>query len=300
MVTHHLESTSLSTLIPRTPDLVRQISGRTPITVDSVVSHPKPLNQVDLHAMPPPRNLGKSFLAIDINEVITRQVELPLRLEIPMSSTNSPPEQNWQTSTNQCVHENLCSDDELEGTQTRTLVDRAHRILDRHCLGRMDVSCPNCLALHWMDEKLANSTLICPRFGTCCLQEKIQLPQLKTPPPQLQALYDGNDDQSKSFRKYAQEYNAANAFTSLGAKMDPRILAGRGPRSFTIHGELRHRTGALLPQPGHEGTYAQLYIYDPDSALNVRNRRNPHLRRDVLQTIQDTLLQYNVFAVKYR
>ncbi|GFZ05262.1 hypothetical protein Acr_17g0008340 [Actinidia rufa] len=72
--------------------------------------------------------------------------------------------------------------------------------------------------------------------------------------------------------------------------MDPRILAGRGPRSFTIHGELRHRIGALLPQLGHEGTYVQLYIYDPDSALNVRNRRNPHLRRDVLQTIQDTLL----------
>ncbi|GFS32967.1 hypothetical protein Acr_00g0025630 [Actinidia rufa] len=125
--------------------------------------------------MPPPRNLGEAFLTIDVNEVITRQVELPLRLELSMSSTTSPPEQNWQTSTNQRVHENLCSDDELE----------------------------------------------------------------------------------------------ANAFTSLGAKMDPRILAGRGPRSFTIHGELRHRTGALLPQPGHEGTYAQLYIYDPDSALNA-------------------------------
>ena len=161
----------------------------------------------------------------------------------------------------------------------------------------MDVSCPNCLALHWMDEKLANSTLICPRFGTCCLQGKIKLPLLKTPPAQLQALYDGNNDQSKSFRKYAREYNAANAFTSLGAKMDPRMLAGRGPRSFTIHGELRHRIGALLPQPGHEGTYAQLYIYDPDSALNVRNRRNPHLRRDVLQIVQDTLLQYNVLQI---
>ena len=94
MVTHHLESTSVSTLIPRTPDLVRQIGGRTPITVDSVVSHPKPLNQVDLHAMPPPRNLGEAFLATDVNEVITRQVELPLRLELPMSSTTSPPEQN--------------------------------------------------------------------------------------------------------------------------------------------------------------------------------------------------------------
>ena len=72
--------------------------------------------------------------------------------------------------------------------------------------------------------------------------------------------------------------------------MDSRVLAGRGPASFTIHGELHHRTGALLPQPGHEGIYAQLYIYDPDSALNICNRRNPHLRRDVLQTVQDTLL----------
>ncbi|XP_057465712.1 uncharacterized protein LOC130755327 [Actinidia eriantha] len=297
MVGHHLESTSVSTLIPRMPDLVRQIGGRTPITMDSVVSHHKPLNQVDLHVMPPPRNLGEAFLAI--NEVITRQVELPLRLELPMSSTTSPPEQNWQTSTNQRVHENLCSDDELEATQISTVVDRAHRILDRHFLGRMDVACPNCLVLHWIDEKLANSTLSCPRFGTCCLQGKIHLPLLRNPPPQLQVLYDGNNDQSKSFRKYAREYNAANAFTSLGAKMDSRLLTGRGLTSFTIHGELRHRTGALLPQPGHEGVYAQLYIYDLDSALNVRNRRNPHFRRDVLQTVQDTLLQYNAFIDKF-
>ncbi|GFS36770.1 hypothetical protein Acr_00g0047940 [Actinidia rufa] len=137
--------------------------------MDSVVSHPKTLNHVDLHAMPPPQNLGEAFLAIDVNKVITRQAELPL---------------DWSY---------LC---------------RAQ--------------------LH---------------------------PQNK-----------------------------------IGAKMDSRLLAGRGPTSFTIHGELRHRTGALLPQPSHEGIYAQLYIYDPDSALNIRNRRNPHLRRDILQTVQDTLL----------
>ena len=80
------------------------------------------------------------------------------------------------------MHENLCSDDELEGIQISIEVDRAHRILDRHFLGRMDVACPNCLALHWIDKKLANSTLSCPRFGTFFLQEKIQLPLLRIPP----------------------------------------------------------------------------------------------------------------------
>ncbi|PIA36704.1 hypothetical protein AQUCO_03300131v1 [Aquilegia coerulea] len=44
-----------------------------------------------------------------------------------------------------------------------------------------------------------------------------------------------------------REYNSANAFTSLGVQMDDRVLGGRGPRPFTIHGELHHRTGSLLP-----------------------------------------------------
>ncbi|KAF7151921.1 hypothetical protein RHSIM_Rhsim02G0174600 [Rhododendron simsii] len=78
-----------------------------------------------------------------------------------------------------------------------------------------------------------------------------------------------------------------------------RVLNGRGPLSFTIHGELRHRTGSLLPQPRHEAIYSQLYIYDPVSSLNARNNRNPHLRRDVLKTIQDCLLTINPFFEKF-
>jgi hypothetical protein len=150
-----------------------------------------------------------------------------------------------------------------------------------------------------MDERLTVSSIRRPLFGTCCLQGKVQLPRLETPPPPLQALYDGLDAKAKSFRSYTREYNAANAFTSLGATMDPMVLNGVGPQSFTIHGELRHRTGSLLPQPEHEPIYSQLYIYDPAFALDVRCRRNEHLRRDVLQTIQDTLLTYNPFSQKY-
>lgn len=82
------------------------------------------------------------------------------------------------------------------------------------------------------------------------------LPALITPPLAIQALYDGNDEQSKSFRRHTREYNAANAFTSLGAKLDGRVFNGSWPSSFTIHGELRHRTGSLLPQAGHEAIYA--------------------------------------------
>ncbi|KAF6158498.1 hypothetical protein GIB67_040012 [Kingdonia uniflora] len=42
--------------------------------------------------------------------------------------------------------------------------------------------------------------------------------------------------------------------------------------------------------------YAQLYIYNPSAALHTRQRINPHLRKDVLKIIEDTLLKSNPFC----
>ena len=121
-----------------------------------------------------------------------------------------------------------------------------------------------------------------------------------TPPPEIKALFDGDGHQSVSFRNHTRAYNAANAFTSLGVQIDDRVLPGIGPTSFTIHGQLRHRTGSLREQPGEDPVYAQLYIHDPAEALNFRAKRNPYLRRDVLSIIQGSLGHNNVFASTYR
>ena len=125
------------------------------------------------------------------------------------------------------MDEDYVSDDELEGS-TR-VVTPVQISPGQHFLGGMDAKCPYCSALHWMDEKLVNSSTTNPLFGTCCLQEKIKLHLLTTPPQQLQQLYDGLSLQSTSFCHYTRGYNAANAFTSLGVKMDQRIIPGRGP-----------------------------------------------------------------------
>ncbi|KAF6141620.1 hypothetical protein GIB67_001172 [Kingdonia uniflora] len=81
---------------------------------------------------------------------------------------------------------------------------------------------------------------------------KIRVPNLDQLPNELQELYDGNKPRSRSFRKYIREYNAANVFTSLGVTMADRLILGREPSSFVIHGELYHRIGALLPNQGQE------------------------------------------------
>ncbi|PIA29092.1 hypothetical protein AQUCO_06300048v1 [Aquilegia coerulea] len=107
---------------------------------------------------------------------------------------------------------------------------------ERHYLGKMDVICPSCSAYHWLDERLTKSTKKKSFFGMCCLQAKIKLPLLTPLPSAIKLLYEGRNSLARSFRKDIRSYNAANAFSSLGVSMDKRILKGRGPTSFTIHG----------------------------------------------------------------
>ncbi|KAF6169428.1 hypothetical protein GIB67_021431 [Kingdonia uniflora] len=116
----------------------------------------------------------------------------------------------------------------------------------------------------------------------------------------MQELYDDDSSHVKSFCSHIREYNATNAFTSLGVKLDDRILNGRGPKPFSIYGELKHRVGALLHDLGKQATYAQLYIYDSALALNTRISRNPQLNTNVLKIIQDNLMEYNPFVRIYR
>ncbi|PIA25852.1 hypothetical protein AQUCO_10700003v1 [Aquilegia coerulea] len=100
--------------------------------------------------------------------------------------------------------------------------------------------------------------------------------------------------------KNIRSYNASNAFSSLGVSVDDRVIPGRGPTSFTIHGELCHKVGSLLPEPGKVPSYAQLYIYDPNNALEFRKKRNLHLLPEVLEIIQKTLLESNEMCKLYK
>ncbi|KAF6162866.1 hypothetical protein GIB67_021015 [Kingdonia uniflora] len=165
-----------------------------------------------------------------------------------------------------------------------------------HYLGNIDIECPSCHALHWLDEKLTNSSRYRPLFGTCCKQGKIRLPILQPLLPAMQVLYDDDSSYAKLFQSHIHEYNTGNAFTNLRVKLDDRILSGRGPKLFAIYGELKHRVGALLPDLGKQTAYAQPYIYDSASALNARVTRSPQLNTDILKIIQDNLMEYNPFV----
>jgi hypothetical protein len=155
----------------------------------------------------------------------------------------------------------------------------------------MDVVCSGCGALHWKDEKLTKSSWTNPSFGMCCFSGKMDLPKLHEPPPELLQLLSGTDDIAKNFRKDIHRYNNALAMTSLGCKTDDSINHGGGPYVFKVHGKLTHRSGSLLPPPNGHPTYAQLYIYDQEDALNYRmgHQANTTLQRETMQRLQDML-----------
>ena len=86
-------------------------------------------------------------------------------------------------------------------------------------MGRMDIACSDCGALHWASEKLVNS----PKFGMCCNSGKIKVPRLDDPPPELLHLLSGQEDICKKFCDYIRNYNNALAMTSLGCNQDTEI-----------------------------------------------------------------------------
>jgi hypothetical protein len=161
-----------------------------------------------------------------------------------------------------------------------------------HNLGFLNVRCPHCGALHWLVERLVNSSLLNPKFGMCCVQGKISLPPIQPPPLELFQLLTSQEDPGKKFCKHIRNYNNALAMTSVGCKLDDSFNRGGGPYSFRLHGELIHRVGSLLPPDPQAAVFSQLYIHD--NAQQAHDRRashpwNSNLHPATLRELQDML-----------
>ena len=158
-------------------------------------------------------------------------------------------------------------------------VDIAHLAVEKHYLGAMDVVCPHCRAKTWFREKL-----------NCCHSGSIVFPDQGNVPPELSQLI-----LSSHVRQHMRAYNSALAFASTGHK-NKSFPDG----TFVMGGRSYHRIGSLVPNPGAQHCFSQIWTLDTEDATARRQQIMPDLRNSVLRSFHNLFIQFNPLARRFR
>lgn len=169
----------------------------------------------------------------------------------------------------------------------------------RHELGRMDQICVHCGAKFWMEEKDQCSSQTSPSFSVCCVGGKVRLPPLLKPPSYLMDLYTSLNSEANTFCRNTRSYNSLLACTSFGADVNEEFQRN-GVSNFSVHGQVYHFIGSLLPNEGQAPKFAQLYIYDTENEMRNRLNVMEDLDATILQNLQDMLDTVNPYIRVFR
>ncbi|KAI5381348.1 hypothetical protein KIW84_UN0806 [Lathyrus oleraceus] len=166
------------------------------------------------------------------------------------------------------------------------------------------IECQYCGANMWYSERKNKCRHASnPKFSMCCGSGKVQLPLLKPAPKVLQhLLFDNESCESKNFQQIRM-YNVMFAFTSPGAKVDNRFNNGRCLPNFRIQGQSCHRIGSMLPMPGQNPRFAQLYVYDTENEIENRIhgfRSKSGVDVNIVRKLSEMLYEHNVHAQSFR
>uniref|UniRef100_A0A0R0KKU5 Helitron helicase-like domain-containing protein n=1 Tax=Glycine max TaxID=3847 RepID=A0A0R0KKU5_SOYBN len=157
----------------------------------------------------------------------------------------------------------------------------------------------------WYNERISkDKNTTSPKFSLCCGDGKVKLPLLQSPPKYLERLlFDDNASDSKNYQCNIRTYNMMFAFTSVGIKLDKSINETRGPPTIRIQGQPCHRIGSLLPMPGKQPKFAQLYVFDIQNEVENRiNTMSQHavIQPEIVSTLSQMLDEHNVHAKSFR
>lgn len=174
----------------------------------------------------------------------------------------------------------------------------------------MDVVCQHCQARHFRTEKMSAG-----HFSTCCGNGLVALDAdriLQGAPETLVALFIDDGARDRHFRQEIRRYNNELAFASFSVNTqandanpnEHRVLAGQGPRVFTVFGQMYHQfSNHAVPADGRRPRYCQLYFVDSETANRERLRPRGQ-QRPLLQSIigdLDALLRViNPYAQAFR
>ncbi|XP_060846203.1 uncharacterized protein LOC132925861 [Rhopalosiphum padi] len=177
-----------------------------------------------------------------------------------------------------------------------------HELPERHNIGQLDAICTHCGARHFSCER----TLTNHHFTTCCNNGQMAVTGervLGQPPELLIRLLVDDSQVAKHFRKEIRRYNNTLAFAAFSTDLNPGRLPGRGPRVFTVHGQVYRRIcNDVVKNELMQPRYCELYFIESGAANQIRMAQQPRQRpliEDLLADLDNLLRQNNPFAVAF-
>ncbi|KAG2216227.1 hypothetical protein INT45_006933, partial [Circinella minor] len=142
-------------------------------------------------------------------------------------------------------------------------------------LGEMNVICSSCNAKMWIKEKSAG-TIAEPKF----------------------TFYAS----ARNFRQKIHLYNCAFAFFSIAAKYHSQLANEReGVYTFRVNGMISHSIAwAIQPAENVAPGFAQFYIYDTESQIQLRNGLFDGLDTETLRSLQTMINRDNPLSQVYQ
>ncbi|KAK4206842.1 hypothetical protein QBC37DRAFT_380686 [Rhypophila decipiens] len=155
--------------------------------------------------------------------------------------------------------------------------------VDEHHLGAMNVECSSCGALHWIDERLTDSSAGNPKFDSCCGKGSVTFPPFPDLPPFLRATLRSDDPRARDIQNNLRKYNNIFQFTSVRCETTVHGIQRAGPMDFQIQGTLYHYMGPTAnADPNATAKYAQIYFHDPEAATTIRLGEFPGADRNFI------------------
>ena len=146
--------------------------------------------------------------------------------------------------------------------------DFDEQVVIENNIGKMDYVHGECGAFKDEVHKYINkgSNQLC--FSMCCSYGHVKVSPVSEPPNLLKTLLLRNSSRSNHFLRNIRAYNSA--FASMTLTGHEYKFHGKGPYCFRINGQIYHKISQLLPEPGQEHKFSQIYLYDPATEVNTR------------------------------
>lgn len=182
-----------------------------------------------------------------------------------------------------------------------------------HDMRQRDRRCELCGALHWVQERVSDSSQINPKFAKCCGKGRVELPPIGGDTERMRVLHElfvGDGPRSQDFRGNIRKYNNAFAFTSIGMKRDRQTEGQMGLFILRTVGRVAHLITPLLPEGAYPHRFSQIYLLDTEREIETRLQHHMirqqdtvigfHLDLQIVRDLQHFFQGNNYYAGAYR